>query len=164
MGSQKGRQKTVVEGVITPTEWNEDDEVVGIALYTDDEEEYQVELSGRGRVLLDFLDERVELRGSVRSGADGAHVFDVEDFEVLGDEDEEEEEGDDEDFDDDDDDDFDDEDLDDDFDEDLDEDLDEDELDEEEDVDEEAHDEEAGGDDAFDEDEGRRPRGRRGRR
>lgn len=132
-------QKITISGLITPCEWDEDDNVVGITLSTTDEEEYRIQNDQVGEELLEYVSRDVMVTGFVDEDEYGDKTLTVKEYEVIDEEEEKEEEE--EDLDDyDDEDEFDDEyeidddDLDDDDDDDE---FDEDDFDEDEDEEEE---------------------------
>jgi len=92
--SKLPREETVV-GYVIPSEWDSEDNVVSITIATDDDD-YVVEMNKLGEELFDFLDEDVEVTGTVRDDKDGTKRIRVISYEVL--EDVEDEEFDDEDF------------------------------------------------------------------
>ena len=57
----------VVKGLITPTGWDKNDNVVAIALASFDEDEYLIDKDKTGMKLLSFLRAKVQLSGIVRS-------------------------------------------------------------------------------------------------
>jgi len=89
--SKPPREETVV-GYVVPSEWDSEDNVVSITIATD-ADDYVVEMNKLGEELFDFLDEDVEVTGTVREDKDGTKRLLVISYEVL-----EDEEFDDEDF------------------------------------------------------------------
>jgi hypothetical protein len=79
--SQPPKEVTIV-GHVTPSDWDTDDNMIGISVATD-AEEYVVELTRTGEELFDFLDETVKVTGIVRSDRDGTQRIRVADYEVL---------------------------------------------------------------------------------
>ena len=89
--SKPPREETIV-GYVVPSEWDSEDNVVSISISTDDDD-YVVEMNQLGEELFDFLDEDVEVTGTVREDKDGTKRIRVISYEVLedvddGDEDE----------------------------------------------------------------------------
>ena len=58
------RNYEVVRGLVEPTEWY-DSWTLGVIVVTDEDEEYRVDPSGKGKHLLDLIDEYVEIGGFV---------------------------------------------------------------------------------------------------
>ena len=57
-------------GYVTPSKWDQDDNVIGVSIATD-EREYGVEIDRVGEELFDFLEETVEATGWVSTGKGG---------------------------------------------------------------------------------------------
>jgi autonomous glycyl radical cofactor GrcA len=77
------REETIV-GYVVPSEWDSEDNVVSISITTDDDD-YVVEMNKLGEELFDFLDEDVEVTGTVREDKDGTKRIRVISYEVLED-------------------------------------------------------------------------------
>lgn len=83
MKKEKAKEQTIT-GIVIPAEWDDDDNVIGVAIETDDFEEYVVEDNEKGRELLAFIDYEVEATGSVRKQRDGEMTISVRRYESLG--------------------------------------------------------------------------------
>ena len=92
--SKPPRDETIV-GYVVPSEWDSEDNVVSISITTEDDD-YVVEMNKLGEELFDFLDEDVEVTGTVREDKDGTKRIRIISYEVL--EDAEDDEYDDEDL------------------------------------------------------------------
>lgn len=79
---KKSTGMITVEGYVDPCEWNEDEEVTAVQIATDDMREYLVEDTGKGAQLLDYVDEFVQVVGTLTK-KQGHHVIKVQRFEVL---------------------------------------------------------------------------------
>jgi hypothetical protein len=90
--SKPPRDETIV-GYVVPSEWDSEDNVVSISITTDDDD-YVVEMNKLGEELFDFLDEDVEVTGTVREDKDGTKRIRVISYEVLEDVDDGDEDGD----------------------------------------------------------------------
>ncbi|MBF0118198.1 MAG: hypothetical protein HQK79_05130 [Desulfobacterales bacterium] len=90
------------------TEIEEDDEIVGVRIITDDDDDYVVELNNVGKRLLDLIDEEIRANGIIKKEKGGVKKITISDFEVI--EYEDDDDFDDDDYDEDDDEDYDDED------------------------------------------------------
>ena len=65
-GVKKPRKKTaVVKGVVVPKDWDEQGNVVALAISSNDEKEYVVDKKGKGRELLGLIRKEVEVRGVI---------------------------------------------------------------------------------------------------
>lgn len=66
-GVKKARTKmSIIRGVVIPMDWDEQGNVVRIAISSRDEKEYMVEAGGRGSELLAFIRKEVEVSGEVK--------------------------------------------------------------------------------------------------
>jgi len=114
---------TTVSGTVVAEDWDQNDNIVEVAIETSDGEEYLVEHNGRANELLGLIDQSIVAKGVVGERLDGLMTIKVKRFESLGQSDDDVE---DDDLDDDDE-------LD--YDDDLDDDYDDDELDYDDDYD-----------------------------
>lgn len=53
----------IIRGLVTPTDWDDDGKVVDVSINAFDEEEYPVYLDTKGRKLISFVREEVEVKG-----------------------------------------------------------------------------------------------------
>lgn len=79
-------QRISVTGIITASEWDEDDNVVGVTLSTPDEEEYLIDNNGKGEELLDFVSQNVKVVGIIDDNDYGNKIITVKSYEVFEDE------------------------------------------------------------------------------
>ncbi len=122
--------ESTIRGTVTAAKWDDEDNVTGVMIVTEDDDEYYVDLKGTGKELLDLVDADVEITGAIskKGGTQQIAVKEYKEIELSDREDDEDEDEDyDEDYDEDEDEDYSDDDLDED-----DEDLDDEEGDEEE--------------------------------
>ena len=82
MKKQKGPKEVTLTGFVIPEEWDNNDNVIAIAISTEDED-YLVERNKPGEELYDFLDEDVEATGFVREDKDGTKHISVTSYEIL---------------------------------------------------------------------------------
>ena len=92
MKKQKIQKEVTLTGYIVPEEWDMNDNVIAIGLITE-EDDYLIELNKIGEELFDFLDEDLEVTGTVREDKDGTKHITITGYEILRDEDSEDEEG-----------------------------------------------------------------------
>jgi hypothetical protein len=78
----KKAQSTTLTGIVIPAEWNDDQEVAGVALATSDEKEYRVDSNKKGRELLDYLQQQVEVTGPLSKDEKGRKVITVKRYAV----------------------------------------------------------------------------------
>lgn len=79
---KKSSGMVVVQGYVDPCRWNRDEDVEAVQVVTDDMREYQVEHTGQGGLLLEYVDEYVEVEGTL-SKKQGRQMIRVRSFEVL---------------------------------------------------------------------------------
>jgi uncharacterized protein YacL len=65
-GVKKRTKMSMIRGVVIPMEWDEQGNVVSIAISSHDETEYLVDKGGRGYELLAFVRKEVEVGGEIR--------------------------------------------------------------------------------------------------
>jgi len=99
MKKDKTAKEETIVGYVVPSEWDNDDNVVSIAISTE-EDDYLVEMNKLSEELFDFLDEDVEVTGLVREDRDGTKRIRITSYEVLEDVDDDFEEEEDYNFDD----------------------------------------------------------------
>lgn len=83
MKKEKAKEQTIT-GIVIPAEWDDDDNVIRVAIQSEDYEEYLVEHHGKGKELLAFIDYEVEATGTVRERRDGEMTINVKRYESLG--------------------------------------------------------------------------------
>lgn len=64
-------------GIIIPAQWDENGNVIGVTIHTDDEKVYIVEHTKRGEELLNHVNQKVEARGKIRDRVDGSMLISV---------------------------------------------------------------------------------------
>jgi len=73
----KKTQSTTLTGIVIPADWNDDHEVVAVALATPDEREYRIGGNRKGRELLEHLQQQVEATGPLSEDEEGRRVITV---------------------------------------------------------------------------------------
>jgi hypothetical protein len=73
----KKTQSATLTGIVIPTDWNDDHEVVAAALATPDEKEYRIGGNRKGRELLGHLQHQVEATGPLSEDEKGRRVITV---------------------------------------------------------------------------------------
>ena len=79
-------KKITVMGIITAVEWDEDDNVVAIALSTPEEEEYRIEENPVGAELLELIYESVKVTGIVTENEFGDKSIRVDSYALVDEE------------------------------------------------------------------------------
>jgi len=72
-----------ITGTLFPAKYDEHHQIVQIIIDTEDQDEYFIENSGKGKELLSLIHREVELEGSVRENEEGKFLFRVEEYTVL---------------------------------------------------------------------------------
>ena len=90
MKSKKGRQRTIT-GIVVPEHWDDNDNVIRVAIKTRDYQEYVVEHNQKGKELLAFVDNKLRFTGTVRERLDGDIIMSVKSYEPIKENDEDEE-------------------------------------------------------------------------
>jgi hypothetical protein len=90
MKRKKGRQRTIT-GIVVAEDWDENGNVIRVAIKTRDYQEYVVEHNKKGKELLAFVDNKLRFTGTVRERLDGDMIITVESYEPIKDNDEDEE-------------------------------------------------------------------------
>ena len=67
----KKDQATTLTGIIIPADWNDDQEVIAVALATADEKEYRIGGNRKGKELLGYLQRQVEVTGALNQDGKG---------------------------------------------------------------------------------------------
>lgn len=68
---------TTLTGIVIPVDWNDDQEVISVALATADEKEYQIGGNRKGKELLGFLQHQLEVTGTLGRDDKGRPVIAV---------------------------------------------------------------------------------------
>jgi len=76
MALKKTRSATLT-GIVIPADWNDDQEVVAVALATPDEKEYRIDANRKGRELMDHLQHQVEVSGPLSEDEKGRRFITV---------------------------------------------------------------------------------------
>jgi len=82
MKKEKPGKEVTVKGFVSADEWDGRKNVIAISITTDDED-YRVELDKVGEELFDYLDEDVEVTGTIRQEKNGTKYIRVTHYEVL---------------------------------------------------------------------------------
>ena len=79
-----GKRLPKIEGIIIPSNWDEEGNIRGVSLHTTDEKEYRVEYGRVGRELLAHIHDKVEATGKIRERLDGCLYINVRSYLTLG--------------------------------------------------------------------------------
>jgi len=89
MASRNKTHEITIKGIVTPVEWDEEENVTAVLLEGDNEEAYYIESNTQGDRLLEHIDAYVKLTGMVRE-LDGEKMVSVRTFLALEDTDDDE--------------------------------------------------------------------------
>jgi len=87
MRQKKGKKRTIT-GIVIPSNWDEEDNVIRVAIKAPDYEEYIVEPSRQGKQLLSMIDRTVRVRGTVRERLNGDLTISVDNYKMIQEEEE----------------------------------------------------------------------------
>jgi hypothetical protein len=73
----KKARNTTLTGIVIPVDWNDDREVIAVALATADEREYQIGGNRKGKELLAYLQRQLEVTGLLSKDDKGRPVISV---------------------------------------------------------------------------------------
>lgn len=82
MSKDRGIEDTI-SGIVIPVEWDDDDDVIGVAIQTSDEEEYRVDGNKKGRELLDLIEQEVEVSGMIREDEYDNFIIKVNEYSLI---------------------------------------------------------------------------------
>jgi hypothetical protein len=86
MKKEKPGKEVTIKGFVSADEWDGRNRVMAVAITTEDED-YRVELTQVGEELFDYLDEDVEVTGTIRQEKNGTQYIRVTHYELLKEED-----------------------------------------------------------------------------
>lgn len=78
----KSEKLKKIEGYVSPMKWDENNDVISIAIVDEDDDSYYVEPEDQESKLMNLMDKKVEVRGKVRTSK-GKQYIDVRSFEVI---------------------------------------------------------------------------------
>ena len=70
-------------GIVLPIQWDENGNIIRISLNTSDEKAYVIDYSGRGRELLNHLQDMIEVDGKVQQRLGGSLYLKVNNYTVI---------------------------------------------------------------------------------
>jgi hypothetical protein len=71
------------KGIIIPSDWDSNGNIVGISLHAHDEKTYVIESSRIGNELYKYIHHNVKMNGKIRQRLDGRTLIRVVDYEVF---------------------------------------------------------------------------------
>jgi len=82
---KKKEGKSKILGIILPSQWDENGKVTRISINTHDERQYDVDYSGNGKELLNYLQKMVEIDGKLVQRLGGQQYVKVHTFNLIED-------------------------------------------------------------------------------
>ena len=80
---KKNDAVSILQGIVLPSKWDKDGRVMRISLNTQDENEYIIDYSGKGKELLNHLRERIEVEGKILQRIGGAFYIKVNGYHCI---------------------------------------------------------------------------------
>ncbi len=80
---KKMRREQTITGIVVPDDWDEQDNVIRVAIRGPLHEEYVVEYNKQGKELLSLTDRKVRVTGKIRERLSGEVVLSVNSYEVI---------------------------------------------------------------------------------
>lgn len=82
MTKKKTKERTIT-GIVIPEDWDDNDNVIRVAIKTLDYVEYVVERNIKGKELLALVDEKVRATGTIRERVHGDMIISVKRYEQI---------------------------------------------------------------------------------
>jgi hypothetical protein len=83
VGKKKAISRNGIEGLIIPNKWDENGNIIGIAIHTDKEEVYVVAHNRMEVELLNQLHIKVRIKGKIMQRLDGNKLIHVKNFQRI---------------------------------------------------------------------------------
>jgi hypothetical protein len=83
VGKKKAISRNGIEGLIIPNKWDENGNIIGIAIHTDKEEVYVVAHNRMEVELLNQLHIKVRIKGKIMQRLDGNTLIHVKNFQRI---------------------------------------------------------------------------------
>src|SRR3989339_506968 len=81
----KDGKKVTINGIVAPWDWDANDDVIAVAITTNDDKDFVIRSKAAIRQLMRHMDEKVEASGAVEPSDSGELLFTMADFEVIDD-------------------------------------------------------------------------------
>ena len=82
MLSKMESTELVIQGTLFPAKWDERGEIKDLILDTDDQDEYLIAQTGKGKELIGLIHKKMTLIGVVREVDKGPSLFHVRDYRI----------------------------------------------------------------------------------
>lgn len=77
---EKKNTESSITGIIVPSDWDDNDNLIQIAIQTIDEEEYIIKQNKKGEELLDMIEQEVEVIGTTMENEDGNIIIEISEY------------------------------------------------------------------------------------
>ncbi len=77
---RKKSSRSPIEGLVIPSNCDDNGNVSGVSIQTNDEKEYLAAITKTGKELLDHIHEKVNVHGKIRERLDGKTLISVQDY------------------------------------------------------------------------------------
>jgi hypothetical protein len=74
--------KPKIRGIIIPERWDDNGDIIRVALHTNDEKAYLVEHTRKGKELVNLIHKKVEATGKIRERLDGKMFITVQNYTI----------------------------------------------------------------------------------
>lgn len=85
---KEGTGETTITGLVTPCDWDQNNNIVALEIATSGEETYMVESNAKGEELFKCLHEQVKVAGIVRKDEKGKQLIKVKEYQIVHEQDE----------------------------------------------------------------------------
>jgi len=75
-------EQTVIEGIVTPSGWDDSGTVTAVTISANDEEEYYIRASAGGDELIRLMHKHIRAKGTFKTD-EGSDVFVVREYEII---------------------------------------------------------------------------------
>lgn len=72
-----------IQGIITPSDWADDESIKAVSIATNDEQEYFVKDIGKGKDFLQLTEKVVQVEGLVTKNRKGQNLIEVKNYSVM---------------------------------------------------------------------------------
>jgi len=83
MKKKPGRGESIVSGIVTPSAWDENYNVISVKISASGEKEYLIDTQGKGKELFGCVREHIKVLGKLRHDLEGKRIITVEEFEKV---------------------------------------------------------------------------------
>ena len=76
-------KRHTIEGIITPSEWDDDYNVTKVKVSLSGEKEYLLDIQSQGRELLNKTGRQLKATGRIQCDDDGNKIMTLDDYEII---------------------------------------------------------------------------------